>query len=120
MCLSRAVFNLSDRLEGKCNVGRLVLMAGSANISKVVDMEARELLSCLVSVLQLYISALWSSSMCVYVSECVRGFRLECADHGLVLLKQYSPVQGHYFSVFIPLRSSGASHIIVIFCHIYV
>lgn len=40
VCLCRAVFNLSDRLEGKCNVGRLVLMAGSANISKVVDMEA--------------------------------------------------------------------------------
>ncbi len=30
----------SGRLEGKCNVGRLVMMAGSTNISKVVDMEA--------------------------------------------------------------------------------
>lgn len=59
----------SGRLEGKCNVGRLVMMAGSTNISKVVDMEAvrAAVLSC-QRFTALY---LCSPKLCACVSQCV-------------------------------------------------
>lgn len=68
MFILRCVEPPSCRLEGKCNVGQLVMMAGHTNISKVVDMEAvrAAVLSC-QRFTALYLCSL---KLCVCVTVC--------------------------------------------------
>lgn len=74
MCSSCHVWSLSGGLEGRCNVGQVVLMAAGV----VVDMQA---VFCPVSVLQLYISA--SKATCVsWFRLCAHDFDFKASVSG--------------------------------------